>query len=154
MNIKNIGTIVIDRTFDDEWGKVVVDEKLRRHIFDVLELDKYGYKIPDYEAHISLFDKYETQVLPLYISEEGKYIDFELSECKFVQPADWDGVKSCFIVCVDNPLFSKIRKKYGFSPLMHKDHPFHITIGISDKTETKELKSLVSVFNEFVKQGL
>ena len=153
MNIKGYGYIRTDRTFGEEWTMVDVDPRLRAHCFEVLELDRYGYRIPDYSAHISLFDREETASLPIYFPEEGRLVKFTISGVKTVAPDDWDGVGSCFIMTVNAPALSSIREKYGFTPLMHGDHEFHITIGIAEK-EPKGLSTAISVFNKFIEDGM
>lgn len=153
MNISGFGTIRTDRTFGDEWSYVDVDSRLRSHCFEVLELYRFGYRIPDYSARISLFDENETRLLPLHFPEEGMTVKFKLRGVKEVVPENWEGVGSCFVMVVECPVLSSIRAKYGFTPLMHGDHEFHVTIGIAEN-RPKGLSTVTRVFNRFIKDGM
>lgn len=48
------GKLIIDRTPDDEWGKLVVDDAIRQKCFDPLGLGMIGFSLPDYEFHITI----------------------------------------------------------------------------------------------------
>ena len=49
------GKLIIDRNTGDEWGYLIVDDKIRQKYYDLLGLKKWGYEISDFDAHISVF---------------------------------------------------------------------------------------------------
>ena len=126
-----LGKLSIDRG-ESPWGKLVVPETIRRVIYKAIDGEKLGV-MPDYEAHISVFDDEEVGKLPKLLLEEGSLIPFTLEKIETCKPAGWDEVKTLWMATVKAPELELLREKYGFKPLMHDDHQFHITIAIKEK---------------------
>ena len=82
------GKLIIDRTPDDEWGMLVVDDAIRQKCFDLLGLGMIGFSLPDYEAHISAFDAREVRQLPDDFWFEVKKCEFTISHLRVVNPND------------------------------------------------------------------
>lgn len=148
------GQLVIDREPGNEWGYLLVDENIRRKCFDLLCLGDIGFSIPDYEAHISVFDEEEVKLIPNPIPEEGKWCEFVLSDLKVVNPEDWDEVNACIILCVDSKPLEHLRERCGFESLMYGSHQFHITIGISENGINEKVEEIVDLFNQYLKNDL
>lgn len=148
------GQLTIDRTPDDEWGMLVVDDAIRQRCFDLLGLGMIGFSLPDYEAHISAFDAREVRQLPDGFWFEGKRCEFTISHLRVVNPNDWDEVNACVILCVRCKPLEHLRKALGFPPLMYGDHEFHITIGIREDDIDGCVDNVVRLFNDYLKDDL
>ena len=148
------GQLIIDRTPDDEWGKLVVDDGIRQKCFDLLGLGMIGFTLPDYEAHISAFDEKEVRQLPEDFWFDGKKCDFTISHLRVVNPKSWDEVNSCVILCVKCKALEHLRKAMGFPPLMYGDHEFHITIGVREGEIDGCVDNVVRLFNDYLKDDL
>lgn len=145
------GRLVIDRESGGEWGKLVVNDEIRQKCFDLLGLDMIGFDLPDYEAHISAFDRSEVRRIPKDFWFEGRSCDFRLSHLRVVDPEHWDEVRSCVILCVRCKPLERLRKALGFPPLMYGDHEFHITIGVKDGKIDGCIENVVRLFNEYLR---
>lgn len=148
------GQLIIDRTPDDEWGKLVVDDGIRRKCFDLLGLGMIGFSLPDYEAHISVFDERECRRIPEDFPFEGKWCEFTVSHLRVVNPESWDEVNACIILCVKCKALERLRKALGFPPLMYGDHDFHITIGVREGKIDGCVDNVVRLFNDYLKDDL
>lgn len=97
-----------------------------------------GFEIPPYftkersqGAHITVMYSREVQEYHVgKIDELGSKISFRITGCQIVQPTTWDEVTDVYLVTVDSPALTKIRKKYG---LPKAEYNFHITIGVKHK---------------------
>jgi 2H phosphodiesterase-like protein len=128
---------------EDRAGFVYVDldDKYIHKLIDFIKDD--GYVEPPYfsypnghGAHISVIYSMEAERIGLdYIDEEGKTIYFTIKSCKVVNPPDWQGVESAYILTIEAPILDKIRKKYGLSK---PKHAYHITIGIKYSEEEEQ----------------
>lgn len=145
------GKLVLDRTPDDEWGYLKVDDGIRQKCFDLLGLGMIGFTLPDYEAHVSAFDAKEVRQIPEGFWYEGKTCDFTLSHLRVVNPENWNEVKACVILCVKCKALEKLRKALGFPPLMYGGHEFHITIGIREQEIDGGVDNVVRLFNDYLK---
>ena len=145
------GKLIIDREPDSEWGMLVVDDAIRQKCFDLLGLGFIGFSLPDYEAHISAFDKNETQQIPEDFWFEGKKCEFTISHLRVVNPNDWGEVNACIILCVKCKALEHLRKALGFPSLMYGDHEFHITIGVREDEIDGCVDNVVRLFNDYLK---
>lgn len=145
------GKLKIDRTPDHEWGMLLVDENIRKKCFDLLGLGMIGFSFPDYEAHISAFDKKEVKKLPEDFWFDGKLCEFTISHLRVVNPNDWGEVNACIILCVKCKPLEHLRKSLGFPSLMYGDHEFHITIGVREGEIDGCVDNVVRLFNDYLK---
>ena len=145
------GKLRIDRTPDHEWGMLLVDEKIRQKCFDLLGLGMMGFSLPDYEAHISAFDRKEALQIPEGFWFEGRLCEYTVSHLRVVNPNDWGEVNACIILCVKCKALEHLRKALGFPPLMYGDHEFHITIGVREDEIDGCVDNVVRLFNDYLK---
>ena len=146
-NVPFTGTITIDRKKDDEWGFVAVDDAIRDSIIDAMGFPDEFTK-PDYNAHISLFDKDEVKQLPKKIEEEGEKFKFTIDNIEMCNPDNWDEVDELYMVTCSSPCLEALRAKYGFSPKMNENkHEFHMTLAIKKSREAKIAKIIANEYN-------
>ncbi len=148
------GQLTIDREPNHEWGKLIVDDRIRRRCFELLGLDMMGFKYPDYEAHVSAFDRKEAQRIPEDFWYEGKWCKFTPTHLRVVNPESWGEVNACIILCVWCEALEHLREDLGFPALMYGEHEFHITIGVSDKKIDGCVDNIVRLFNQYLRDDL
>ena len=79
-------------------------------------------------AHISVIYASEHPSCAVnQINELGKSILIQPLKYQIVNPPNWKGVESVYILTFESTELDQIREKYGLNP---KEHPYHLTLGI------------------------
>ena len=129
LNIPFSGKLIIDKG-ESPWGKLVIGDEIRNSIFKSMPNDG-NYELPDYEAHVSVFDEEEVKeyFMDKTLLEEGKEFTFYMCNLAYCNPESWDEVEKLYMVQVYSPELEALRKKYNLTSKMHNnEHEFHITI--------------------------
>lgn len=125
-----------------EFVYVDIDDAYIHHLISFLKED--GFEEPEYfgtpdlvGAHITVIYPHEIKEYGMkHIAECGKRISFSPKECKMAHPPKLESIENVYFIVVDAPELDRIRKKYG---LPHREHDFHITIGIKRKKSISHL---------------
>ncbi len=129
-NLKLKGKLTLDSR---GFFYVDLDDRYIYELFD--RLNETGAEIPPYffpggyGAHISVALSSESFQREQATSLLGTEISFTITDCYFVKPEGWEGIKRVWFLTIEAPDLSNIRKELGLSAKIH-DHEFHITFAI------------------------
>jgi hypothetical protein len=127
------------------WLLLSVPNAFVRGVFDALtapgaELPTAGLmNVPNVDAdvlnaHISVMTAEEVNSVGAdKINERGHLFHYGLGGVKEIPVKNVEGVSKVWVVQVQSPALSALRKSYGLSPLLNGDHPFHITVAARRK---------------------
>ena len=126
-SIPMVGKLDLSQT-NGSYGTLNVPDVFMKAVYEAIK--EPGMEPSPNGAHISVFDDEEMEALSLPLPENGSMVDFRLRSIESVEPEGWDEMERVWFVTVDSEELERLRKRYGFTPLMHESHPFHITVAV------------------------
>lgn len=124
------------------WLLLSVPNGLVRAVFGTL--DEIGVELPPgkddqpFNAHISVMRPEELEQIggADKITERGQSFHYNIGRLAVVTPAGWPEMSKCWLLQVNSPELSQLRRSYGLSPLPQRNNEplaFHITVAVRRK---------------------
>jgi len=129
---------------DKAYASLEVSQDLVDSSFEALKKEFKDIEKSPNNAHISVIDKTDGIKGDWPIKEDGKTFTFYMGELHSCEPDDWEGVKKVWFINCKSKELEKLREKHGLTPLLHKDHNFHISVAIQKTKVARIANRIVS----------
>lgn len=122
------------------WGSLAVPNSLVRGVFQAMS--EPGIELPPSEggklnAHITVVRPEEIMAVggpDKFKADRGKQFTYSIGRLVSVAPRGWDEMSKAWMLRVNSPALTQLRKSYGLSAKPNNDkYDFHISVAVRRK---------------------